>query len=209
MNTVTKRAATRTATFAGRKGAKTAAKHPVRSSRFAAAGTKVAAKGAKSGLKARSTVRSLQGKKSTKQQVAPYAAAGGVAVVLIVVTVVVLRQRRVDDADAGDRDFGTPAPGADAPESAPDADTDSGSGSDSPNDPTLARKVEQAIYEVVPEAKGRVSVNSEYGVIYLRGEVADEGQRTKLAGAAGGVQGVDSVKNLLHTPSRPAPTKDS
>ena len=200
-STVTKRAAKKSATLAGRKSAKAAAKHPVKATKVARTGATIGAKGVATGVRARSTVRSLRGQKSTTQQIAPYAIAGGV-VVVVVVTVVAVRRRRTEDAEAGgSREFGTPAEGTESAKSSGDDER--------PNDPTLARKVEQAIFEVVPEAKGQVNVNAENGVVYLRGQIDSEGDMNRLAGAAGGVEGVESVKNLLHTPSNPAPTKDS
>ena len=41
------------------------------------------------------------------------------------------------------------------------------------NDPALARKVESEIFRGEEIPKGEISVNAEYGVIYLRGQIAD------------------------------------
>ena len=65
------------------------------------------------------------------------------------------------------------------------------------NDPALARKVESEIFRPADAPKGSVDVNAEFGVVFLRGQVADEAQVTKLEAAARGVEGVKDVKNLL------------
>jgi osmotically-inducible protein OsmY len=74
------------------------------------------------------------------------------------------------------------------------------------NDPALARKVETEIFRDADAPKGAVSVNVEDGVVYLRGEVADEDEIRTLAEEAAKVDGVRGVENLLHTPGTPAPT---
>jgi|SRR5919109_1517786 osmotically-inducible protein OsmY len=74
------------------------------------------------------------------------------------------------------------------------------------NDPALARKVETEIFRAAEAPKGDVSVNVESGVVYLRGEVADEEVISRLAEEAARVDGVRGVENLLHTPGTPAPT---
>jgi osmotically-inducible protein OsmY len=76
------------------------------------------------------------------------------------------------------------------------------------NDPALARKVESEIFRDDELDKGAVSVNAEYGVIYLRGEVSSAGVKDELATRARAVDGVRAVENLTHLPGEPAPAKD-
>jgi osmotically-inducible protein OsmY len=74
-----------------------------------------------------------------------------------------------------------------------------------PNDATLTNKVESEIFRDPDVPKGQVSVNSERGVVYLRGEVESPDLITQLEQAARKVQGVQDVENLLHVPGSKAP----
>jgi osmotically-inducible protein OsmY len=76
-----------------------------------------------------------------------------------------------------------------------------------PDDVTLVRKVETEIFRDADAPKGKVNVNAEGGVIFLRGEVDDEGMIKDLERAARKVQGVREVENLLHTAGTPAPQR--
>ena len=76
------------------------------------------------------------------------------------------------------------------------------------NDPALARKVESEIFRDDAIPKGKISVNAEYGVIYLRGELPDRETIEELVTRARAVDGVRAVENLTHLPDEPAPTKD-
>jgi osmotically-inducible protein OsmY len=76
-----------------------------------------------------------------------------------------------------------------------------------PDDVTLARKVETEIFRDADAPKGKVNVNAEDGVVFLRGEVDDEGMINDLEKAARKVQGVREVENLLHAAGTPAPQK--
>lgn len=76
-----------------------------------------------------------------------------------------------------------------------------------PNDPALQAKVESEIFRDANAPKGQVSVNAEGGVVYLRGQLNSREQIQELAEAAGRVEGVRGVENLLHTPDEPAPMK--
>jgi osmotically-inducible protein OsmY len=76
------------------------------------------------------------------------------------------------------------------------------------NDPALARKVESEVFRDEEMPKGNISVNAEYGVIYLRGEVPSKETMEELATRARAVDGVRAVENLTHLPGEPAPTKD-
>jgi osmotically-inducible protein OsmY len=70
-----------------------------------------------------------------------------------------------------------------------------------PDDATLAQKVESIAFRKARVPKGRVSVNAENAVVYLRGRLDHEDQIEELVRATGAVEGVKGVKNLLHTPS--------
>jgi osmotically-inducible protein OsmY len=72
----------------------------------------------------------------------------------------------------------------------------------------LARKVESVIFRPEDAPKGRVSVNAEGSVVYLRGEVESREQIDALVHGAESVEGVEEVRNLMHLPGEPAPTKD-
>lgn len=86
--------------------------------------------------------------------------------------------------------------------------TGAGSGSDSLVDTALARKVESVIFRPEDAPKGRVSVNAEDSVVFLRGEVETQDQIEMLVRGAEHVEGVREVRNLMHLPGEPAPTKD-
>jgi len=77
---------------------------------------------------------------------------------------------------------------------------------DQPDDATLAHKVETELFRDADVPKGDINVNAENGVVYLRGEVADESLVEALGKSARKIQGVREVENLLHTPGTPAPT---
>jgi len=76
-----------------------------------------------------------------------------------------------------------------------------------PDDATLAHKVETEIFRDADVPKGDINVNAENGVVYLRGQVADEGLVETLGKSVRKIQGVREVENLLHTPGTPTPTK--
>ena len=74
-----------------------------------------------------------------------------------------------------------------------------------PNDATLVGKVESEIFRDADVPKGRISVNAEEGVVFLRGEVESPDLISRLEKATREVQGVRDVENLLHVPGSPAP----
>lgn len=76
------------------------------------------------------------------------------------------------------------------------------------NDPALAQKVESELFRDDDIPKGNLSVNAEYGVIYLRGEVPSREVMEELTVRARRIDGVRAVENLTHLPGEPAPTKD-
>jgi osmotically-inducible protein OsmY len=77
-----------------------------------------------------------------------------------------------------------------------------------PDDVTLARKVETEIFRPADVPKGRINVNAEDGVVYLRGEADTPEMINELVERARKVQGVTEVENLLHLPKTPAPMKE-
>jgi osmotically-inducible protein OsmY len=72
-------------------------------------------------------------------------------------------------------------------------------------DAALARKVETEIFRAEDAPKGKVDVNIEHGVVFLRGEV-ERHWIERLERDAEHVNGVKAVRNLLHPPGTPAPT---
>jgi osmotically-inducible protein OsmY len=72
-------------------------------------------------------------------------------------------------------------------------------------DAALARKVESEIFRSADAPKGKVDVNAENGVVFLRGEVEPDWIE-RLEREAEQVTGVKAVRNLLHPPGTPAPT---
>jgi osmotically-inducible protein OsmY len=69
-----------------------------------------------------------------------------------------------------------------------------------PDDVTLARKVETEIFREGDAPKGRINVNAEEGVVFLRGEVERLALIEDLEKATRSVQGVRGVENFLHLP---------
>jgi osmotically-inducible protein OsmY len=67
-----------------------------------------------------------------------------------------------------------------------------------PNDATLKAKVESEVFRNARVPKGRVDVNAEDGVVYLRGEVDSQDMVAELEEATRKVQGVRAVENQLH-----------
>jgi osmotically-inducible protein OsmY len=74
-----------------------------------------------------------------------------------------------------------------------------------PDDVTLAQKVESIAFRKAGAPKGQVSVNADNAVIYLRGHLESDEQIEELVRAAQAIEGVNGVKNLLHT--QPATTE--
>jgi osmotically-inducible protein OsmY len=87
-------------------------------------------------------------------------------------------------------------------------DSSRGPAADRLNDPALEAKVESEVFRAADAPKGPVSINVEYGIVYLRGEVDDRSTIERLGEATAKVDGVRGVENLLHTPGEPAPAKD-
>jgi osmotically-inducible protein OsmY len=66
------------------------------------------------------------------------------------------------------------------------------------NDPALAQKVESEVFRGEEIPKGKINVNVEYGVVYLRGEVPDRELMDELVARTRKVKGVQGVENLTH-----------
>ena len=76
-----------------------------------------------------------------------------------------------------------------------------------PDDQTLVDRVESEIFRNRKEAKGKVNINAEEGVVVLRGELESQDLIEDLVNAVREVDGVRNVENLLHTPGKEAPSK--
>jgi BON domain len=74
-----------------------------------------------------------------------------------------------------------------------------------PDDVALAQKVESIAFRKAGVPKGQVSVNADNAVIYLRGQLGSDDQIEDLVRVTQGIEGVNGVKNLLHT--HPATTE--
>jgi len=73
------------------------------------------------------------------------------------------------------------------------------------DDAELAHKVQSIVFRDESLPKGKVSINSEDGKIFLRGQVDTPDTIVRVEKAARAVEGVESVENLLHLPGTPAP----
>lgn len=75
------------------------------------------------------------------------------------------------------------------------------------DDATLAHKVESILFRDRDVPKGQINVNAENGVIFLRGQVEEEGLLETLEERVRKVRGVRGVENLLHLPGSPPPDR--
>lgn len=73
-----------------------------------------------------------------------------------------------------------------------------------PNDETLTQRVRSRVLRD-PHLRHRININSEYGIVFLRGEVDGPEQIKHLEKEARSIPGVQGVHNLLHLPNTPAP----
>jgi osmotically-inducible protein OsmY len=69
-----------------------------------------------------------------------------------------------------------------------------------PNDATLKAKVESELFRPADIPKGKIDVNAEDGVVYLRGEADTPEMIRELVERARMIQGVREVESLLHLP---------
>jgi hypothetical protein len=75
------------------------------------------------------------------------------------------------------------------------------------NDATLTAKVESELFQGHDIPRDRIKINSENGIVVLRGEVDEPGQIKELERAAAKIPGVQGVRTLLHLPGEDAPNK--
>jgi gas vesicle protein len=72
------------------------------------------------------------------------------------------------------------------------------------DDVTIRDRAESELFRDASVPKGTININVERGILVLRGEVPDDAMRQRLADQAAGIEGVWSVRNLLHLPGEPA-----
>lgn len=75
------------------------------------------------------------------------------------------------------------------------------------DDVSITRKVESEIFRGTAVAKGKISVNTAEGVVWLRGEAKTPAMIKELERKARAVPEVRQVENLLHLPKTPAPSR--
>jgi osmotically-inducible protein OsmY len=85
-----------------------------------------------------------------------------------------------------------------------EAVTEGGSRVAPTDDVTLRDRAETELFRDPSVPKGTINLNVERGVLVLRGEVADAAMRERLGSQAEAIEGVWSVRNLLHLPGEPA-----
>jgi BON domain len=73
------------------------------------------------------------------------------------------------------------------------------------DDITLAHKVESELFRRTGVPKGRISVNAEDGVVFLRGVIDREEDLARMEAETRRIAGVRNVENLLHTRDTTAP----
>jgi osmotically-inducible protein OsmY len=71
------------------------------------------------------------------------------------------------------------------------------------DDATLVDKVESIVFRNRDVPKGRININAENGVVFLRGEVDRPELVDALEARVRKVRGVRDVENLLHTSAEP------
>jgi osmotically-inducible protein OsmY len=76
-------------------------------------------------------------------------------------------------------------------------------GADELDDATLVDKVESIVFRNSDVPKGRININAENGVVFLRGEVDRPELVEALEARVRKVRGVRGVENLLRTPAEP------
>jgi hypothetical protein len=73
------------------------------------------------------------------------------------------------------------------------------------DDVTLAHKVETILFRDKDVPKGQINVNSENGIVFLRGQVERPELLAELEGRVRKVRGVRGVENLLRLSGGPPP----
>lgn len=74
-----------------------------------------------------------------------------------------------------------------------------------PNDETLTQRVRSQVLRDPALHHHRININTEQGLVVLRGEVDRPEQMRHLEQAVRHIPGVRGVENLLHLPNTPAP----
>ena len=72
------------------------------------------------------------------------------------------------------------------------------------DDVTIRDRAETELFRDPSVPKGTINLSVERGILVLRGEVPDDEMRARLAREAASIDGVWSVRNLLHLPGEPA-----
>ena len=85
-----------------------------------------------------------------------------------------------------------------------EAFTEGGSRVAPTDDITLRDRAETELFRDDSVPKGTININVERGILVLRGEVPDAKMRDRLVSQAEGIDGIWSVRNLLHLPGEPA-----
>jgi hypothetical protein len=75
------------------------------------------------------------------------------------------------------------------------------------DDVTITRKVETVLFRDESVDKGKISVNTADGVVWLRGEARTPEQINQLKAKVQEIPEVNEVESLLHLPKTPAPKK--
>jgi osmotically-inducible protein OsmY len=73
------------------------------------------------------------------------------------------------------------------------------------DDATLTNKVESILFRDPSIPKGDININSEYGVVWLRGTCGSESMIETIEERVRAVEGVRDVQSLLHLSGTPAP----
>jgi len=73
------------------------------------------------------------------------------------------------------------------------------------DDATLAHKVESVLFRDPHVPKGRININSEHGIVVIRGEVDSPAEIRSIERAVKDVPGVQDVRSMLHLATQPAP----
>lgn len=74
------------------------------------------------------------------------------------------------------------------------------------DDATLTDRVRSIAFRDEAVPKGDLNINVERGIVVLRGEVPDEAMKARIVSEVEGIEGVWSVRDLLHLPGEPAVT---
>jgi osmotically-inducible protein OsmY len=72
------------------------------------------------------------------------------------------------------------------------------------DDATLTDRVRSTIFRDDAVPKGDLNINVERGIVVLRGEVPDPALKARIVSEVEGIDGVWSVRDLLHLPGEPA-----